>query len=117
MEINGGDDGSADETISPAPTRREALQAVGILRRYLEETDSPFARHLEHGLAAFGRETQLERTKLMVSTSITDYFMSSDSECDEEEEEFEDEEDVDEVAGSEGEGDDNAIGSYGYANL
>ncbi|KAJ7820524.1 hypothetical protein B0H14DRAFT_2371988 [Mycena olivaceomarginata] len=73
-EINGGDDGHNDLLPELKPTRKEALQAVSTLQKYLADVDSSFARKLELGLATFGRETQLERSKALVSTSITDYF-------------------------------------------
>jgi hypothetical protein len=70
--INGGDENPADD---PKPTRKEALQAVSTLRKYLSDVDGAFVRKLELGLATFGRETELERSKNLVSTSITDYFV------------------------------------------
>jgi hypothetical protein len=73
-EINGGDDGHNDLLPEPKPTRKEALQAVSTLQKYLADVDSSFARKPELGLATFGRETQLERSKALISTSITDYF-------------------------------------------
>ncbi|KAJ7813528.1 hypothetical protein B0H14DRAFT_2376751, partial [Mycena olivaceomarginata] len=73
-EINGGDDGHNDFLPEQKPTRKEALQAVSTLQKYLADVDSSFARNLELGLATFGRETQLERSKALVSTLITDYF-------------------------------------------
>ncbi|KAF8139163.1 hypothetical protein K438DRAFT_1785949 [Mycena galopus ATCC 62051] len=77
QEINGGDDGLDDPAPAPKPTRKEALQAVSTLRKYLADVDGTFARKLEMGLATFGRETQLENSKSLVSTSITDYFTAA----------------------------------------
>ncbi|KAJ7869285.1 hypothetical protein B0H14DRAFT_3580587 [Mycena olivaceomarginata] len=77
QEINGGDDGLDDPAPEPKPTRQEALQAVSTLRKYLADVDGVFARKLEMGLATFGRETQLEHSKSLVSTSITDYFTAA----------------------------------------
>ncbi|KAJ7910976.1 hypothetical protein B0H13DRAFT_1876158 [Mycena leptocephala] len=78
-EINGGDDNHDDSSEDPKPTRKEALQAVSTLQKYLADVDGAFARKLEMGLATFGRETQLERSKTLVSTSITDYFKAQGS--------------------------------------
>ncbi|KAJ7924557.1 hypothetical protein B0H13DRAFT_1531582, partial [Mycena leptocephala] len=73
METNAGDDG-ADSAQDPKPTRKDALQALSILRRYLQDEHGTYARKLELGLATFGRETQLECSKHMIPTTITDYF-------------------------------------------
>ncbi|KAJ7863887.1 hypothetical protein B0H13DRAFT_1637960, partial [Mycena leptocephala] len=73
METNAGDDGD-DSAQDPKPTRKDALQAVSILRRYLQDEHGTFSRKLELGLATFGRETQLECSKHMIPTTITDYF-------------------------------------------
>ncbi|KAJ6573768.1 hypothetical protein DFH09DRAFT_915732, partial [Mycena vulgaris] len=70
-EINSGDENPADD---PKPMRKEALQAVSTLRKYLSDVDGTFAQKLELGLATFGRETELERSKHLVSASTTDYF-------------------------------------------
>ncbi|KAJ7854498.1 hypothetical protein B0H13DRAFT_2358461 [Mycena leptocephala] len=73
METNAGDDG-ADSAQDPKPTRKDTLQALLILRRYLQDEHGTYARKLELGLATFGRETQLECSKHMIPTTITDYF-------------------------------------------
>ncbi|KAJ7677196.1 hypothetical protein B0H17DRAFT_945305 [Mycena rosella] len=72
MKINGGDDDEGAAPQEPKPTRKEALQAISTLRKCLEDIDSLFAQKLELGLATFGRETRLEASKELVSTSITD---------------------------------------------
>ncbi|KAJ7715538.1 hypothetical protein B0H16DRAFT_1339710, partial [Mycena metata] len=74
QEINGGDDGNTDVPPEPKPTRKEVMQAAATLRKFLADMDGQFARKLELGLATFGRETQLEHSKALISTSITDYF-------------------------------------------
>jgi hypothetical protein len=61
-------------TGEPKPMRKEALQAVCVLSKYLADVDGAFARKLELSLSKFGWETQLEHTKHLVSASITDYF-------------------------------------------
>ncbi|KAJ7811038.1 hypothetical protein B0H13DRAFT_1667053, partial [Mycena leptocephala] len=68
METNACDDG-ADSAQDPKPTRKDALQAL-----YLQDEHGTYARKLELGLATFGRETQLECSKHMIPTTITDYF-------------------------------------------
>jgi hypothetical protein len=73
-EINGGDDNHQDSSGEPKPTRKEALRAISTLSQFLADIDGAFARKLEVSLSAFGRETQYEETKNLVSTSITDYF-------------------------------------------
>ncbi|KAJ7896653.1 hypothetical protein B0H14DRAFT_2333258 [Mycena olivaceomarginata] len=77
QEINSGDNGLDDPTPEPKPSQKEALQAVSTLRKYLANVDGVFARKREMGLATFGCETQLERSKSLVSTSITDYFTAA----------------------------------------
>ncbi|KAK6984729.1 hypothetical protein R3P38DRAFT_2806333 [Favolaschia claudopus] len=74
MEINSGADDPPASTVVAKRTRTEALKAVVLLLKYLEETERSFARHLEEELATFGRETQLECTKNMASPSIANYF-------------------------------------------
>ncbi|KAJ7816236.1 hypothetical protein B0H14DRAFT_2602839 [Mycena olivaceomarginata] len=69
-ENNGDDDGSLAE---PRPTRKEALQAVAMLSRFLEDVDGPFARMLEGSMTKFGRETRLEQSRGLVSASIAEY--------------------------------------------
>jgi hypothetical protein len=56
------------------PTHKEALQAVSTLQKYFADVGGSFARKLELGLATFRHETQLECSKALVLTSITDYF-------------------------------------------
>ncbi|KAJ7315526.1 hypothetical protein DFH08DRAFT_715544 [Mycena albidolilacea] len=77
QEINGGNDGLDDPTPKPKPSRKEALQGVSTLRKYLADVDGVFARKLEMSLATFGHETQLEHSKSLVSTSITDCFTAA----------------------------------------
>jgi hypothetical protein len=55
-------------------TRKDALQALSILRRYLQDEHGTYACKLELGLVTFGQETQLECSKHMIPTTITDYF-------------------------------------------
>ncbi|KAJ7494974.1 hypothetical protein FB451DRAFT_1020216, partial [Mycena latifolia] len=73
-EKTGGDD---DEESDLKPTRREALQAVSALCKYITDLDEPFAWKLEGMLATFGCETHCEEAKVRVDTSITDYFVHS----------------------------------------
>jgi hypothetical protein len=64
METNAGDDGD-DSAQDPKPTRKDVLQALSILRRYLQDEHGTYACKLELGLATFGWETQLECSKHM----------------------------------------------------
>jgi hypothetical protein len=70
MEINGGDDNQDNLADDPKPIHKEAPLAVSTLPKYLADVDGAFAQKLEMGLATFGCETQLERSKTLVSTSI-----------------------------------------------
>ncbi|KAJ7318073.1 hypothetical protein DFH08DRAFT_820097 [Mycena albidolilacea] len=72
-EMNHGDDPD-DTPAEPRPMRKEALQAVTMLARFLKDVDGSFACALELNLAKFGRETRLEQSRSLVSTSITSYF-------------------------------------------
>ena len=74
METNAGDDGEDSAQDPKLATRKDVLQALSILRRYLQDEHGTYACKLEHGLATFGWETQLECSKHMIPTTITDYF-------------------------------------------
>jgi hypothetical protein len=75
METNGGDD--VDEVVQVVPplSRREALQAVTTVQRYLETLGQPFACSLSEHLASFGWHTRLQATLALKDTSITEYFV------------------------------------------
>ena len=56
-------------------TRTEALQAAWILQKYMEVSDSTFARKFKTMLGAFGRETHtIGMQCTMQDTKITDHF-------------------------------------------
>jgi len=63
------DDGIADK---PRPTRREVLQAVSVLNRYLDLEDGPLARELQRLLQLFVRDLRLQESRSLMSTCITD---------------------------------------------
>jgi len=71
-----GEDNDIDDD-SPAiecPSRYEALQATATIQKFVAEMNGPFAKKLENILAMFGHKTQLEITRSMKNTSITDFF-------------------------------------------
>lgn len=69
------DDTPRDSTRRPHPTRREALQAALLLKRYLAAIDDPFARKMETSLDLFVYQTRLlEARRNLKPTLLTDYF-------------------------------------------
>ena len=78
LEINQGDDDDVTLLV-PRPTRTEALQAVAVVRRYIDELSGDFARKLDLSLASLGRETRLERSKGLVEIRIDSYFTRKQS--------------------------------------
>ncbi|KAJ7495073.1 hypothetical protein FB451DRAFT_1019727, partial [Mycena latifolia] len=67
--------GDDPEESNLKPTRREALQAVSTLCKYITDLDDPFAQKLEGMLVTFGCETHCEEARVKVDTSITNYFV------------------------------------------
>ena len=58
-----------------APTRREAMQAVLKLRKYVATlADDPFNRKVEFILGSFGQNTRAAEARDMKATKLTDYF-------------------------------------------
>src|ERR1700678_1850800 len=51
-----------------------ALAAVSTLSKYIADLDEPFARKLEVVLTSFGRQTRLDASKSLRSTTLTDFF-------------------------------------------
>ncbi|KAJ6529833.1 hypothetical protein B0H19DRAFT_1332979 [Mycena capillaripes] len=74
MDNCGNDENYVDE--QPHPTRRQALEACSILRRFVVDSGDPFARQMETMLSRFTRQTRLDETNSLISTSITEYFPS-----------------------------------------
>jgi hypothetical protein len=73
--ISSGDDNvEEDAPVEPCPTYREVLQAVSIINRYVDHVDNPVACKLEGVLGRFTQFLQLERSKALTTTQITDYF-------------------------------------------
>jgi|SRR6266850_57817 len=56
------------------PTRKEALQAALVLKKYIQHINDPFARNLEGILGLFGQQTRLTEFQNMRPTLVTDYF-------------------------------------------
>jgi len=75
-EHNGLIDGGDVDVPKPVPTRREALQAAFMLRRYIGafDNDLPFARKLEVMLGSFGQQTQVAEMQGTTETKLTDFF-------------------------------------------
>ena len=77
IEINGGDDVNGDDidiSIEPCPTYRDVLKAASAIGRYIEDLNCPIARKIEALLGSFNRQLQLEETKSMKDTVLTDLF-------------------------------------------
>ncbi|KAH0828974.1 hypothetical protein J3R83DRAFT_2406, partial [Lanmaoa asiatica] len=53
------------------PTRKEALQAMMVLRRYANEMDDPLARKVEAVLVSFRRMTRVCEMKSMKDRNLT----------------------------------------------
>jgi hypothetical protein len=70
----GDDNSDSDAFDDVSPTRKEALQAALVLKKYLQHVNSPFARKLEGILGSFGRQTRLTVLQDMRPTLLTDYF-------------------------------------------
>ncbi|KAF5334080.1 hypothetical protein D9758_017665 [Tetrapyrgos nigripes] len=66
-----------EEIVEPPPSRRQALEAVSTLTRYISTIDDEFARKLESLLGSFSRQTRLEDIRAQHDTQITDYFQRS----------------------------------------
>ena len=82
-EVNkGGSDDIADMNdesgisgpVEPHPARNEALQAVLLLEKYVNELDDPFARKFEVMLGTFGRRTRVLNMQRIKDNKITNYF-------------------------------------------
>ena len=63
----------------PTPSRQEVVQAALTINRYLNLEDAPFARKLEALIDTFKCDLQLQDSKSLVLTQITDYFTSTSS--------------------------------------
>src|ERR1700678_2955012 len=51
-----------------------ALAAVSTLSKYISDLDEPFARKLEVVLTSFSRQTRLDASNSLQSTTLTDFF-------------------------------------------
>jgi hypothetical protein len=72
--VGGADDEDDDAEILPRPSRKEALEAVATLERYITVLDELYARKLEGLLMSFGLQTHFEHMQSMITTRITDHF-------------------------------------------
>ncbi|KAG8219000.1 hypothetical protein J3R82DRAFT_4745 [Butyriboletus roseoflavus] len=75
-EVNKGNsnDSESDESVEPGPTRREALQAVLLLEKYIVHFNDPFMFELGSMLRSFGRRARFLESQAMKDTKITSYF-------------------------------------------
>ena len=62
------------EVLEPLPTRREILDAVSVIERYIDDMNDPIARKLDSVLVSFRRELRIKESKSLISTKMTDYF-------------------------------------------
>jgi len=68
------DDMDSDLLVELGPARNEALQAVLILKRYVQDLDDPFARKLEMMLGSFGQRMRIAGMQSMKDSKLTSYF-------------------------------------------
>jgi hypothetical protein len=73
-EVSTDGNNDCDKPIEPPPTRKEALQAMMVLRRYANEMDDPLAHKVEAVLGSFGRMTRVHEVKSMKDKKLTSYF-------------------------------------------
>ena len=62
------------EVLEPLPTRREILDAVSVIKRYIDDMNDPIAQKLDSVLVSFRRELRIKESKSLISTKMTDYF-------------------------------------------
>jgi hypothetical protein len=63
-----------DVSVEPIPTYAKVLQAASIINRYIGHVGDPAMCKFEADLASFARKMQLERSSMLRTTHITDYF-------------------------------------------
>ncbi|KAH0840367.1 hypothetical protein J3R83DRAFT_1390, partial [Lanmaoa asiatica] len=68
------DENDSDEHIELTPTRKEALQAITVLRRFANEVDDSLARKVEGVLGSFGRMIRVHELKGLKDTKLTGFF-------------------------------------------
>ena len=68
------DDIDSDLPVEPGPTQNEALQAVLVLKKYVQDLDDPFAHKLEMMLGSFGQRTRIAGVWSMKDSKLTSYF-------------------------------------------
>jgi len=64
----------SDLLVELGPARNEALQAVLILKRYVQDLDDLFACKLEMMLGSFGQRTHIAGMRSMKDSKLTSYF-------------------------------------------
>ncbi|KAF9228610.1 DDE-domain-containing protein [Gyrodon lividus] len=78
QERNAKDDNNDDidnsEPQAPGLTRREALQAMLMLKKYIRTINNPFSHKFEVMLGSFGQQTHVAEMQDMKDTKLTDYF-------------------------------------------
>ncbi|KAI6151408.1 hypothetical protein EDD17DRAFT_1491465 [Pisolithus thermaeus] len=72
--VLGTSDDNDEEPVEAAPTRKEALQAVVLLRKYTKGLDNPCAHKVESVLSTFGQMTRTKESRSMRESKITSYF-------------------------------------------
>ena len=73
-EVSADGNNNCNEPTEPPPTRKKALQAMMVLRRYANEMDDPLARKVEAALGSFGQMTRVHELKSMKDKKLTSYF-------------------------------------------
>ena len=73
-ELEGDNDIEDDAPSDIRPTRKEALQAAFVVKKYIQDVNDPFARKLEAIIDTFGWQTRLVEVQTLKPTVMTDYF-------------------------------------------
>ena len=73
-EVSADGNNDCNEPTEPPPTRKEALQAMMVLRRYANEMDDSLVHKVEAVLGSFGQMTQVHEVKSMKDKKLTKYF-------------------------------------------
>ena len=69
-----GIDDDPDESSEIKPSHWKALAAISTLSKYIADLDEPFACKLEVVLTSFSRQTRLDASNSLRSTTLTDLF-------------------------------------------
>ena len=60
--------------VEPFPTYHEMLEAASVINKYVKTLNSPLAQKLTTDLASLSCQMRLERSQVIESTYIPDYF-------------------------------------------